>query len=457
MEIEKKYNGFGLEVAEVVVPAILSTSSLQAVDKEIAESVDYVLLKVIGNQGIEVEESENCCGRMVEIAAATGALMVYSNYAELTADGVLPHPVIDCHEGSVRDDFDCGALWLVSKAALHSYVQLAGNWRLGALYSLRLFLMRSGAVVRVPEMLYSVGRSDNRSSGEKQFDYVNPRNRDVQVEMEAVFTEHLKAIGAYLPERWNLINLDEGDFPVEASVIIPVRNRERTIADAIESALAQKADFDFNVIVVDNHSTDATGEIIDRLIMADSRVVRIVPGSRRLGIGGCWNLGVNDSRCGRFAVQLDSDDIYKDETTLQKVVDAFRRDRCAMVIGSYELVDFNGNPIPPGLIDHREWTDENGANNALRINGLGAPRAFFTPVFRRLQLPDVSYGEDYAMGLRISRTYRIGRIYESLYLCRRWEGNSDASLSIERVNANNAYKDWLRRCEIIARKNMLGD
>jgi hypothetical protein len=331
-------------------------------------------------------------------------------------------------------------------------VECCNGLAYGVLYALRLSLMRSGKVMRVPERLYTIDCTDTRTSGEKQFDYVNPRNREVQIEMETIFTEHLKRIGAFLTPECRLINIEDGDFPVDVSVIIPVRNRERTIADAVNSALAQTGNFSFNVIVIDNHSTDATSAILEQLAEDDSRVVHLIPECTNLGIGGCWNYGVNDSRCGRFAVQLDSDDLYKDATTLQQVLDKFREERCAMVVGSYELVDFDGNMLPPGLIDHKEWTDANGANNALRINGLGAPRAFFTPILRAVQLPDVSYGEDYALGIRLSRTYRLSRIYTSLYLCRRWEGNSDAALSVERVNANNAYKDWLRACEIAARQ-----
>ena len=407
----------------IEIPLMISSEILDSAVSAVGEK-GYALLKIV-NADARIVLKENCLVRMAEVAADTGAVMVYSDYSEITPDGVVPHPVIDCHEGSVRDDFDCGSLWL-----------------------------GRADVVDNPESVYAVDRTDSRSSGERQFDYVNPRNRDVQIEMERIFTSHLKAIGAFLTPEKTPVNIEEGDFSVEASVIIPVRNRERTVADAVKSALSQQCDFPFNVIVIDNHSTDHTSEILDAMATADSRVIHIIPERRDLGIGGCWNLGVCDSRCGRFAVQLDSDDVYKNSDTLQTIVNLFRRERCGMVIGSYELVDFNGNPIPPGLIDHKEWTDENGANNALRINGLGAPRAFFTPLYRSILLPDVSYGEDYAMGLRISRSYRIGRIYKSLYLCRRWEGNSDAALSVGRVNANNCYKDWLRLCEIKARKQL---
>lgn len=448
------YGGDGAVVVSVDVSAQMSAVGLAEAVASVGLGVDYVLLRVAPLAGAAVDELDDCRSQMIAAAEKHGADMVYGDYVEQTEDGAVEHPVLDCHEGAVRDDFDCGPLWLIRGEALSDVMKGLGDWRYGALYALRLALMRGGKVVRVPVALSRIDLTDKRSSGEKQFDYVNPRNREVQIEMERIFTEHLRETGAYLTPRTRLIDTAEGEFDVEASVIIPVRNRERTVGDAVRSALSQKAGFRFNVIVIDNHSTDATGEIVRNLASEDERVVYIVPEDDSHGIGGCWNLGVCDRRCGRYAVQLDSDDIYKDETTLQKIVAKFREERCAMVIGSYELVDFNGNPIPPGLIDHREWTDENGANNALRINGLGAPRAFFTPVFRRILLPDVSYGEDYAMGLRISREYRIGRIYESLYLCRRWEGNSDAALSVGRVNANNAYKDGLRCEEIKARRRM---
>ena len=288
----------------------------------------------------------------------------------------------------------------------------------------------------------------------KQFDYVNPRNRDVQIEMEAVCTEHLKLINGYLkPGAGASVDVNEGDFKTLASVIIPVRNRARTIADAVKSALAQELDGSYNVIVIDNHSTDGTTQILNEMAREDSRIIHIVPERNDLGIGGCWNLGINSTECGRFAVQLDSDDLYSGPYTLQKVVDKFREGGYSMVIGSYRMCNFNLETLPPGIIDHREWTDENGPNNALRINGLGAPRAFYTPVVRKIGFPNVSYGEDYAVAIRIAGEYRIGRIFDELYLCRRWEGNSDAALSPEKVNANNLYKDTLRSMELERRIN----
>ncbi len=407
-----------LDAGGVAITPFISTSALKSAFDKSGHVSDYVFVSVLPHEGMAVVPSPNCLMRMTEVACDMKAAMVYCDYSAVTESGIERHPVIGYSLGSVRDDFDFGHIVLLNRAMVYDVLRDMPEYGFAAWYALRLALSRRGAIVRIPETLYAVDQTDTRLSGSA------------------------------------LINPEEGDFPVEASVIIPVRNRERTVADAVRSALVQKAGFLFNVIVVDNHSTDGTSAILEALANEDSRVVHIVPESMTLGIGGCWNLAVNDSRCGRFAVQLDSDDLYKDASTLQKVVDTFRRERCAMVVGSYELVDFAGNPIPPGLIDHKEWTDGNGHNNALRINGLGAPRAFFTPVFRRLQLPDVSYGEDYAMGLRVSRNYRIGRIYESLYLCRRWEGNSDAALSVEKVNANNAYKDWLRTVEINARINM---
>ncbi len=441
----------GTSVAVVEITPLLSTAAFVEKVQGAAAGAEYLLLKMPPVAGCALNLYPGCVHRMVQVARDSNAAMVYSDYAELTPRGREPHPVIDRQFGSVRDDFDFGSVVLVKTRVLECVLAELPEFSYAAWYAAWLGLSRSGELFHLPETLYEVDRTDTRLSGEKQFDYVNPRNREVQIEMEQAFTAHLRALGAWLPERSQLIDVEEGQFPVEASVIIPVRNRERTVADAVRSALNQKAGFPFNVIVVDNHSTDGTTAILAQLALEDARVIHLIPACDTLGIGGCWNLAVNDPRCGRFAVQLDSDDIYKDETTLQTIVDTFRSERCAMVIGSYELVDFEGRPIPPGLIDHREWTDANGHNNALRINGLGAPRAFFTPLFREIQLPDVSYGEDYAMGIRLSRTYRIGRIYRSLYLCRRWEGNSDASLSISRINAHNTYKDRLRTLELTAR------
>ena len=381
--------------------------------------------------------------------------MVYSDFNEQKNGEVKKHPVIDYQFGSVRDDFDFGSLLLFSSRFLKAGIAYLNTKKVeleyAALYAIRLFISRKGEIGHINEYLYTEVEEDLRLSGEKQFDYVNPRNRDVQIEMEKVFTEHLKSIHAHLQPEFENPNLKDGHFDMEASVIIPVKNRVRTIKDAIESVLSQKTDFPFNLLIIDNHSDDGTTEAIESYT-SDSRVIHIRPEHFDLGIGGCWDLAVNRPECGRFAVQLDSDDIYSSPNTLQRIVNEFYKQNCAMLIGSYRITDFNLNTLPPGLIDHREWTEENGRNNALRINGLGAPRAFFTPILREIGVPNVSYGEDYALGLAFSRTYRIGRIYEELYLCRRWEGNSDAALSIERINQNNCYKDSIRTREMLLRK-----
>ena len=389
--------------------------------------------------------------RLLQIAQDTEAGMVYADHFQVKGDEQVKAPVIDYQKGSLRDDFDFGSvLFFNAKALKESVSRMTESYLHAGLYDLRLKLSQLYALVHANEYLYSEVEEDNRKSGEKQFDYVDPRNRDRQIEMEKACTQHLKEIGGYLEPNFKDIDFNQGDFEVEASVIIPVRNRAATISAAIESLLKQQTSFKFNIIIIDNHSTDGTTEAIDAF-KADERVVHLVPERNDLGIGGCWNYGVNDARCGKFAVQLDSDDLYKDEHTLQTIVNAFYEQKCAMVIGSYMMTDFDLNELPPGVIDHKEWTPDNGRNNALRINGLGAPRAFYTPVLRAIGLPNTSYGEDYAMGLNISRQYQIGRIYDVLYLCRRWGGNSDAALSIEKVNANNLYKDRIRTWELEAR------
>ena len=392
--------------------------------------------------------------RLLQIAQDTEAGLVYADHYQVKGGELVKAPVIDYQKGSLRDDFDFGSVLFFDAAALKESVQrMTETYQHAGLYDLRLKLSQRYALVHANEYLYSEVEEDNRKSGEKQFDYVDPRNRDRQIEMEKACTQHLKEIGGYLEPHFEDIDFSQGEFEVEASVIIPVRNREATIGAAIESVLRQQTKFKFNLIVIDNHSTDGTTEAIDAF-KADGRVVHLVPERNDLGIGGCWNYGVNSTHCGKFAVQLDSDDLYKDDHTLQTIVDAFYEQKCAMVIGSYMMTDFDLNELPPGVIDHKEWTPDNGRNNALRINGLGAPRAFYTPVLRSIGLPNTSYGEDYAMGLNISRHYQIGRIYDVLYLCRRWGGNSDAALSIEKVNANNLYKDRIRTWELEARIRM---
>ena len=389
--------------------------------------------------------------RLLQIAQDTEAGLVYADHYQVKGGEMVKAPVIDYQKGSLRDDFDFGSVLFFDAAALKESVQrMTETYQHAGLYDLRLKLSQRYALVHANEYLYSEVEEDNRKSGEKQFDYVDPRNRDRQIEMEKACTQHLKEIGGYLEPHFKDIDFNQGEFEVEASVIIPVRNRAATIGAAIESVLKQQTKFKFNLIVIDNHSTDGTTEAIDAF-KADGRVIHLVPERNDLGIGGCWNYGVNSKHCGKFAVQLDSDDLYKDEHTLQTIVDAFYEQKCAMVIGSYMMTDFDLNELPPGVIDHKEWTPDNGRNNALRINGLGAPRAFYTPVLRSIGLPNTSYGEDYAMGLNISRHYQIGRIYDVLYLCRRWGGNSDAALSIEKVNANNLYKDRIRTWELEAR------
>ena len=394
--------------------------------------------------------------RFLRTADDTGAVMVYSDHYSLEEGALTKHPAIDYQAGSLRDDFDFGSLWLIKSQALLDYVTQTDrvDYQYAGLYDLRLYLSRKGEIFHLNEYLYTEAELDTRKSGEKQFDYVNPRNREVQIEMERACTAHLEKVGAIVDTNfYRQPDFDEQDFACEASVVIPVFNREKTIADAVKSALSQKTNFPYNVIVVNNHSTDSTGEILDSI--DDERLIQIVPGRTDLGIGGCWNVAVNSDHCGKFAVQLDSDDLYSSPKTLQKIVDAFHEQKAAMIIGSYRMCDFDLNTLPPGLIDHKEWTEDNGCNNALRINGLGAPRAFFTPLVRQIQFPNTSYGEDYALGLAFSRRYRIGRIYDELYLCRRWGGNSDAALSVERVNANNLYKDRLRTMELKARQQML--
>ena len=426
---------------------------------QVAENAkaDYVLLLT---KPVRVSLGQGALDRMLRVACDSNAAMVYSDYnSKKATDGkviIEKHPVIDYYPGSIRDDFDFGSLWLFKTSLLHTFAMQAGehDYQYAGLYALRLFLSRKGQLFHINECLYTEEELDLRASGVKQFDYVNPRNREVQIEMEHAATAHLAEIGAKIdPSFYRRPDFNEQDFGIEASVVIPVFNREKTILDAVNSALGQKANFKFNVIVVDNHSTDKTTELLDG--MHDERLIHIIPERHDLGIGGCWNVAINDDRCGRFAVQLDSDDLYSSPKTLQQIVDTFYKQNAAMVVGSYRMCDFELNTLPPGLIDHKEWTDENGPNNALRINGLGAPRAFFTPLLRQIQFPNTSYGEDYALGLIFSRHYRIGRIYTELYLCRRWGGNSDAALSIDKINANNLYKDRLRTLEIAARQQML--
>ena len=416
---------------------------------------DYLLVILPGEQ---VEFGQRAFERYLQAAADTGAAFIYSDFRDDTGDGLSDHPLIDYQAGSIRDSFDFGSAILIATGAAREAVRRHGaideglQW--GGLYDLRLKLSVDAQPLRIPEPLYTRVPRDLRKTGDKQFDYVDPRRRDVQVEMEALATAHLQRTGAYLAPQFAPRPAHAANFPVRASVVIPVRNRERTVAEAVRSALAQQTDFAFNVIVVDNHSTDQTTAILAELAREDERLIHLVPARKDLGIGGCWNEAVYSAHCGEYAVQLDSDDLYASERTLAKIVAAFEEGQYAMVIGSYTIVNFDLQEVPPGLIDHREWTRDNGRNNALRINGLGAPRAFYVPLLREVGLPNVSYGEDYAAALRISREYEIGRIYESVYYARRWEGNSDAALPLQTANRYDYYKDHLRTVEIEARRRM---
>lgn len=440
---------------------ILSGVSLRMTDtlKSIAEAVSEKFT-LIYTKDQPLEMGMFALDRIISIAEDTGADMLYADHYKLVTDeDGMPHrkrhPLIACQKGALRDDFDFGSVLVFRSSSFKRAVRaMETDYEYGALYDLRL---RMKNIVHVNEYLYTEIETDNRRSGEKLFDYVDPKNRDVQIEMEKVCTAHLKRIGAWLEPKFKDPDIDEfadNAFQVTATVVIPVFNRVKTIMDAVTSALSQETDFPYNVIVVDNHSTDGTTDILNAMAIEDSRLKHVIPAKSDLGIGGCWNLAVHHELCGEYAVQLDSDDVYSGLDTLQKIVDAFRQQKCAMVVGTYQMTDFQMNPIPPGIIDHKEWTEDNGRNNALRINGLGAPRAFWTPLLRTLNLPNTSYGEDYALGLRISREYRIGRIYDVLYCCRRWDGNSDAALDIDKVNANNQYKDRIRTWELEARIRM---
>ena len=440
---------------------ILSGVSLRATEtlRSIAEAVSEKFI-LIYTKDYPLEMGMFALDRILAIAEDTGADMLYADHYKLVADNEghpvrRRHPLIACQKGALRDDFDFGSVLVFRSSSFKRAVRtMETDYGFGALYDLRL---RMKNIVHINEYLYTEIETDQRKSGEKLFDYVDPKNRDVQIEMEKVCTAHLKRIGAWLEPEFKDPDINEFDaveFPVAASVVIPVFNRIKTVKDAVQSALSQVCDFPYNVIVVDNHSTDGTTELLESMAAEDERLIHLVPARYDLGIGGCWNLAVHNEACGEYAVQLDSDDVYSGTDTLQKIVAAFREQKCAMVVGTYQMTDFQMNPIPPGVIDHKEWTEDNGRNNALRINGLGAPRAFWTPLLRTINLPNTSYGEDYALGLRISREYRIGRIYDVLYCCRRWDGNSDAALDIDKVNANNLYKDRIRTWELEARIRM---
>ncbi len=437
----------GCEV--LVVPALNCSAAIQAVATH--SDATYTLLYT---KYTTLSMSYFALERMARLAEDSNAGMVYADHYQVIAGEQKNAPVIDYQFGSLRDDFNFGSVLFFKASALkEAAARMKANYQFAGLYDLRLKLSQKEALVHINEYLYSEIENDNRKSGEKIFDYVDPKNRGVQIEMEQACTEHLKEIGGYLAPEFEKIAFEAGNFEYEASVIIPVRNRIRTIRDAISSVLKQKTNFKFNLIIIDNHSTDGTTEAI-REYAADERLIHIIPNRNDLGIGGCWNMGVHHEKCGKFAIQLDSDDVYKDEKTLQTMVNAFYEQNCAMVVGTYMMTDFMMNMIAPGIIDHKEWTPENGRNNALRINGLGAPRAFYTPVLRDVKVPNTSYGEDYALGLNISRRFQIGRVYEVVYLCRRWDDNSDASLDIVKMNGHNLYKDRIRTWELQARVAM---
>ncbi|MEW6128870.1 MAG: glycosyltransferase family 2 protein [Acidobacteriota bacterium] len=450
---EQSYSTAKLKTRKLSVNSLLSGVGMTQVLQE--TKTEYLLLVLPGQA---VEMGFRAIERFLQTAEDSNAAWVYCDFRDLNDGQLSDHPLIDYQLGSLRDTFDFGSVALISKraadAALKRYGALDEKLQWGGLYDLRLKLSIDHQLLRIPEPLYTRVPTDKRLTGEKQFDYVDPRQRDYQIEMEAVATAHLKRIGAYLEPHFQTVKKGESEFAVRASVIIPVRNRERTIKDAVESALSQVGDFAFNVIVVDNHSTDKTTEILGELATEHANLIHLKPERPDLGIGGCWNTAVFSEHCGEIAAQLDSDDLYADEQTLAKIVAKFTEGNYAMVIGSYTIVNFDLQELPPGLIDHKEWTRENGRNNALRINGLGAPRAFWTPLLRRFGLPNTSYGEDYATALRISRHYEIGRIYESIYYARRWEGNSDAALPLATANRYDAYKDYLRTIEIRARMEM---
>ncbi len=421
--------------AKITHPKDYSSASLQT----LLDRKDSGVL-FLGDPRVSIEPGPRMFDRMAEVMRESDAAIVYSDGAGA--------PRIDYQPGSIRDNFDFGPVIALSVPKARQ-AGIGSGLRWGALYDLRLRLSEKHPIVRIPEPLYSASVHDSRPTGEKQFDYVDPRNREYQLEMEQIATAHLKRIGAFLEPLFAKVSGGGETFPVKASVVIPVRNREKTIRDAVQSALSQRADFAFNVIVVDNHSTDRTTEILRGI--RDRRLRHLIPSRGDLGIGGCWNEAIYSAECGQYAIQLDSDDLYADDGVLRRIVRELEAGPYAMVVGSYTMVDFSLRQIPPGLIDHREWTRENGRNNALRINGLGAPRAFNTSILRIIGFPNVSYGEDYAVALRITREYDLGRIYDSLYLCRRWEGNSDSALPRDVANRYDSYKDWLRTIEIQAR------
>lgn len=431
----------------VNAPSLQATKAI----KKIAE-LSHTEFTLLYTKSSPLNIGEDALERFIQVGKDTSSGLTYSDYYEIKNGKRKPFPLNDYQEGSLRDDFNFGSLLLYRTSAIKEAAKTMNqDFSFAGLYDLRLKVSQKSLPFHLPELLYTEMETDTRLSGEKIFDYVDPKNREVQIEMEEACTHHLKTINGWLAPKFNDIKFSEESFPVEASVIIPVRNRIKTIEDAIKSVLSQKTKFDFNLIVVDNHSTDGTTEKVAQYAKKDKRLIHVMPTRHDLGIGGCWNEGVAHEMCGKFAIQLDSDDLYINDDVVETIVAAFYEQNCAMVVGSYQMVNFDLDEIPPGIIDHREWTPENGRNNALRINGLGAPRAFYTPVLRKIKVPNTSYGEDYALGLRISRDYQIGRLFDPLYLCRRWEENSDASLDVAKMNAHNYYKDSIRTIELRAR------
>jgi len=442
----KENGGYHAEYEIMNIDSIQSSSTIRKIAGKTTSKYTLIYTKTA-----ELRLGLFALDRMICIANDSNAGLVYADYYQIVDGEKRNSPVISYQKGSLRDDFNFGSLLIYRTEELKKAVNnMDADYRFAGLYDLRLKVSQSAGLVHINEYLYTEIEKDTRKSGERIFDYVDPKNRQVQIEMEQACTDHLKKIGGYLAPHFKEIGFSDNNFEYEASVIIPVRNRIKTIKDAIQSVLSQKTTFKFNLIIVDNYSTDGTTEAIDGFT-SNEKLIHIIPENKELGIGGCWNVGVHHPKCGKFAVQLDSDDVYSNENTLQKIVDAFYEQNCAMVVGTYMLTDFDMNMIPPGIIDHKEWTPDNGRNNALRINGLGAPRAFYTPLLREIKVPNTSYGEDYALGLSFSREYQIGRIYDVLYLCRRWEDNSDASLDIVKMNAHNTYKDRIRTWELEAR------
>ncbi len=446
---EQKLGQTAKPVEQVVTDKSLSGAAWRGVLASLEPGVMVCVRDEVTMSGASLE-------RLAKATCSSGAAMMYCHYLQDTADGPKACATIDYQLGSMRDEFEFGPVTAWNVGAIKKVTELSGELmdsEAGAFYDLRLRITQVGMPIRLQENLYTRPNPDLRPTGKKMFDYVDPKNRAAQLESEAIETEHLKRIGAYLAPQFESPKVD-GDFPLTASVIIPVRNRIKTVADAVKSACTQKADFKFNVIVVDNHSTDGTTDMLAKATKEYDNLVHLIPEPKDLGIGGCWNYALQSEYCGKWAVQLDSDDIYIDDNTVAKMVGQLEAGPYAMVVGAYRMVNFDLQEIPPGLIDHKEWTRDNGRNNLMRVNGIGAPRAFSTAVMRENPLPNTSYGEDYGIAMTISRRHEIGRIYDPLYLCRRWDDNTDADLPLEVKNNHDLYKDRLRTLELMARIKM---